>query len=1055
MPITFEQPFWLLAALLGVPMAWIGWRWLGAMSAPRRWSALVLRAVLTGLIACMLAGAAAVRTTDRVAVVAVIDASDSVRQFASRFGQMPDDDKGRRLEWDAAVKRWVETARAARGVDDLVGAVVFDGASMALSTPTASGDFDIAFDQRGTQGTDIAGALRFARALFPAGANRRLVLISDGNQTSGDALAAASELAADGVPVDVVPLAYGVKNEVIVESVDAPPQAASGSTVRVRVVLDSTDGASGTLELMYEGRPLDINGAVPGTGRRVALSAGRSVEVIDVPLPDATVHRFEPVFVPDSPEQDQLATNNRAQAFTVTPGKGRVLIVDGVSGAVPGGAGLTLMDTLIEGGVDTRAVRAEDMPQDLLSLNAYDLIVLENVPADSVDRSAQAALAEYVSKLGGGLVMVGGPDSFGAGGWKGSPIEPLLPVNLDLPEQVMAFPAAVALVIDNSGSMARGLVGSSSSKQRIANEGAALAVLALDKSDALCVIAFNSSPEVVIPTRRNKDAKKNAEIVRGIGSGGGTNIGGALRAAGEQLGKLDKAPVKHIILLTDGRDEQRVDLAAIAGELKSRGITVSTIGVGDDVDEPVMAAVAKAGGGKFYNVRDPSVLPRVFVKEVRVVRKPLIRETPFVPRVTPGAALAEGLGVIPVLEGLVLTQPRTGSKATTAMVTPEGEPLLAYWPSGRGQVAAFTSDAHAGWARNWVNWAGYSQLWTRLVRATARPASETSSELSVQVTGDTLRIRLDAADDNGAPMDLLSVPGTVYLPQGESVEVRLSQTGPGTYETSLRVGETGNYIVALSPSSPGGGERRGARQLAPVIGGASLASGPETRRLRSNVALLERIARTTGGRVLDLANPTAADLFNRQTLKPTVASLPLWRTLLLWTLAVLVLDIGTRRVAWDRLLSREWRLALREHAERAIQSRGERAASTLQALRRRGDGAGAGRPADSGSGVVAQGRSGAAAGVSRTSRPGVPSLGEDEAERLRAERLEHERALRREGLRAQMLRSRSVGGAGVGEASAGQAKDPTKPDSEQAASTNELLKAKRRARERFDESPKE
>lgn len=1033
---------WLWTALLALPMVWLGWRWLRAMSPLRRLTAVVFRAALIGLIACMLAGASALRTTDRVAVVAVIDASESVRTFAGRFGAMPADAQGRPLAWDAAVKRWLDAARAPRGVDDLVGAVVFDGQSVALAAPMA-GEFDLRFDQTGTQGTDIASALRFATALFPAGANRRLVLISDGNQTTGDALAAAAELAGDKIPVDVVPLGYTVRNEVIVESVDAPPQAAAGSTVRVRVVLEATDPAEGTLELLYEGRALDINASDAGTGRPVALTPGRNVEIIEVPLPDATVHRFEPVFVPATQGVDQLPTNNRAQAFTVTPGKGRVLVVDGVSQAAPGGAGLTLLNALQEARIDARATRPEDMPQDLLALNAYDLVVLQNVPAESVERSVQAALAEYVNTLGGGLLMVGGPDSFGAGGWKGTPIEPILPVNLDLPEQVMAIPAAVALVIDNSGSMARGMTGSARSKQQIANEGAALAVLALDKSDALTVIAFNSEPEVIIPPDRNKDPRRNADLVRSIGSGGGTNISGALVAAGQQLALVPRAGVKHVILLTDGRDDSGRNLPPLAADLKARGITVSTIGVGDDVDTQVLAAVARAGGGKFYNVVDPSVLPRVFVKEVRVVRKPLIRETPFVPRVAAGAALAEGLGTIPALEGLVLTQARPSAKATTALVTPEGEPVLATWPSGRGRVAAFTSDAHAAWAARWINWPGYSTFWTRLARATSRPAGESTSELTVQVTGDTLRVRLDATDQQGRPLDMLSVPGTVYLPGGgngaaaaaPSVQIRLTQTGPGTYEATLPAPETGNYIVALSPSS-------GPRQLAPVIGGASVASGPETRRLRSNTALLERIAALTGGRILSLDDASSADLFNRDTLTPTVASLPLWRTLLLWTLAVLVLDIGTRRLAWDRLLNREWRLAMQEQAHKRLSARADQAAATIRSLKRAAD------KGDDRSGGTAPARA-ARPDSSSPSRLN-PSLSQDDAERLRAERIEIEREQRRGQLRAQMLKARSSGPA-AGTAANTPDAPGAGPDSP-AESTNELLKAKRRVRERYDEN---
>lgn len=1020
MPVTFEQPWWLLTALLAAPMGWLGWRWLSAMSAPRRASAVLLRAVLTALIAAMLAGASAVRSSDRVAVVAVIDVSDSVRLFAERFGDMPKDAKGRAKAWEPSVRDWLAKAREGRGPDDLLGAVVFDGSSIALAVPSASGDFEYSFDARGAQGTDIAGALRFARALFPAGANRRLVLVSDGNQTGGDALAAAGELAADRIPVDVVPLSYRVRREVIVESVDAPPIAAEGSTVRLRVVLSATEPTPGALEVLHDGRPLDLNGSESGTSRRVTLPAGRSVEIIDVPLPVGAVHRFQPVFIPDDPATDQLATNNRAETFTVTPSKGRALVVDGVSDGEASGAGSTLVRTLKEAKIDASSVSPRDAPQDLLSLNAYDLVVLQNVPAEAMSRSAQNAMAEYVTKLGGGLVMVGGVDSFGPGGWKGTPVEPILPVSLDLPEQIVAPPAGVALVIDNSGSMARPMPGSVRNKQQLANEGAALAVLALDRSDALTVVAFNSSADVVIPIGRNRDPRKNASLVRGIGSGGGTNIASGLVLAAEQLNTLDRTPVRHMILLTDGRDDGSSGLPDQAKSLKARGITVSTIGVGDDVDADLLAAIANAGGGKFYNVTDPNVLPRIFVKEVRVVRKPLIRETPFVPRVVRGATLADGLGATPALEGLVLTQPRKDPRVTTAMVTPENEPVLAYWRSGRGQVAAFTSDAHNVWARRWLGWPGYAQLWTRLARAIARPANETSSELTVQVTGDTLKVRLDAADEGGVPLDMLAVPGTVYLPDETSIDVRLAQTGPGVYEMSMPVRETGTYIVALAPT-------QGAKVLAPIIGGASAASGPETRRLRSDDALMERIARVTSGRVLDLKKPEEARLFDREGLRPTVASLPLWRTLLVWTLIVLVLDIGTRRLAWDRLLSREWRLAMKQQSASAIRDRADRAARTVASLKRPPSG-GEAPPS-----TVPQ--------PPRVARE--PEAGGNEA--ARREEAQRQQDARRAATRTDALRERAGGATSAG-------KSPTTSEPEAPAeSTSELLKAKRRARQRFDE----
>lgn len=1030
MPITFEQPLWLLVALVALPMAWVGWAWLASMTGARRWSAIVLRTVLIGLIACMLAGASSVRLSDRVAVVAVVDASDSVRRFADAFADLPETIAGERPRWHEAVRRWIVEASASKHPDDLLGVIVFDREASALFTPTTAPDPEPALDRRLGEGTDIASALRLARALFPAGTRRRVVLFSDGNQTAGDAIAAAGELGGDAIPVDVVPLTYRVHNEVMVESVDAPPQAGAGATVPVRVVLRSTDGARGTLELLYEGRAVDLNGPAPGTGRRVDLPAGLSAETLEVALGDTTLHRFEAVFVPDSSSPDALSSNNHAEAFTVTPGRGRVLLVDGVSGATAGGGGLSLAGALTGAGIETLAVAPEQVPQELAALNAFDLVILENVASDTLAHAVQTALGEYVTRLGGGLVMVGGPDSFGAGGWKGTPLEPILPVRLDLPEQVIAPPSAVALVLDNSGSMRYTLSGGSVSKQRIVNEGAALAVLTLDRTDVLCVIAFNSSPDIVIPVGRNTDPNRSADIVRSIGSGGGTRIGPALALAERQLAPVN-SPVKHVILLTDGRDEQNSNIVPIARRLREQKITVSTIGVGDDVDDAMLSAVAKEGGGKFYYVTDPSILPRVFVKEVRVVRKPLIRETPFVPLVGPMASpLAEGLGDLPPLGGLVLTRPRTEPTAITAMSTPEHDPVLAHWVAGRGQVAAFTSDAHA-WAGKWLNWPGYSAFWSRLVRSISRPSATAGGELSVEASGDSIVVRFDSADALGRPINLLAVPGTLFDPDGIATDLRLSQTGPGVYETRLPARRSGSYVVALTPSSHAG-------TLAPVIGGVSVASGVELRRLSSDTAILDRIASTSRGRVLDLRAPQTANLYDRSGLKPTSAALPLWRTLLAWTLVVLVLDIGTRRLAWDRLISREWRSAMRELSSQSVRAAGERAAATVASLR---------RAVEHGAEPSIPDAQPPVDGIERTVQRNERA-DQDEAQRLRQAQALAEAEARRHADRARALRELS--GHGAAKASSDGPSSTENSGGADDATRDSLLQAKRRARERFD-----
>lgn len=751
---------------------------------------------------------------------------------------------------------------------------------------------------------------------------------------------AGGESARGGVPIDVIPLTYEVKHEVVLESLDVPLRVAARSTVTVRVVLHATSRATGVLRLVREGEELDINGDRPGLGRRLRLEPGRRVELIQVELGPGKIHRFEAVFEPDTIKDGESGAgtyagdtdldNNRASALTITPGQGTVLLVDG-TGFDSGGSAKesVLARTLREAGIDVTVTPPEGMPGGLVELQAYDLVMLVNVPAESLPRSVHEHLVTYVRDLGGGLVMVGGPDSFGAGGWIGTSVADILPVLLDLPEKLVMPAAAIVLVLDNSGSMGRSVYGSARSQQQIANEAAALAVTTLDKTDMVGVITFNSTHAVLVPLGENTDPDATAGRIRSIASGGGTRLVPALAEARRQLESVD-AKVKHVIVLSDGQSQDASLLAPMAEAMHGAGISVTTIGVGDSMDEQTLSEMARVGGGVYHAVVNPNVLPRVFLRAVRVVRTPMLRLTPFVPVVLPtGSPLVEGLGkTIPELGGLVLTRAREDPTVTHAMATPTGEPVLAHWNVGLGRVAAFTSDA-SDWAGAWLDWGGYRLMWTRIARVIARPTGASAGELTTELVGDTLRLRLDAADKDGSPMDLLTVPATVYSPSGEHRDVMLDQTGPGVYEAKVPVRESGNHVVIVTP-------RLGGKRLTPVVGGASLATGVEYRRLSSNPALLEQISSETGGRVLDINEPGRADLFARVGTEPSLARTPIWRSLLLWTLLVLLLDIGTRRVAWDRFVSREFGVELRKAAAESVRDRSEQSSRALSLLRRRG-----------------------------------------------------------------------------------------------------------------------
>ncbi len=1003
MEFRLEHPEWLWAGLVVVPAAVVALRFFDGMSRGRVWSAILLRAALIGLLIVVAAGLSTVRRSDKLAVVAVVDVSDSVRRFVRS-------DAGPTLD---AVKSFLARAQKGRGPDDVMGTVVFDGRAAVLASPGRGDVAERSLDLRMQEGTDIGNGLAMGAGVLPPDGAGRILLFTDGNQTSGDAIDSARGLASGGsaaarraVPVDVVPLDYQIATEVIVESVDAPARSTAEAPLTVRVILSSTGDASGTLRLLDNDQPVDANGAEPGTTRRVTLHAGRTVEQIEIQLGPERIHRFRAVFEPDAgpagPVGDTLADNNAGEAFTLTPGRGSVLIVDGEGeGKGPeNGAASTLASTLRRAGIGVTVVAPGAMPADLLALQEYDLVIFQNVPSDAVPRQTQEALVAHVRDLGGGFIMTGGPASFGAGGWRGTPVEAILPVRLDLPARLVKPETAIVFIIDNSGSMGRSVSGSLRTQQEIADEAVALAIRSLDATDLVGVVSFNNDADVVVPLGPNADPGSSSDLVRAIGPGGGTNMMPALEQAHDMLRRVD-AKVKHVIVLSDGRSQNEPALAPMAAAMNTDGIKVSTIAIGDASDLESMERIAESGKGVYYQVYDPNILPRVFLGAVRVVRSPMVREVPFEPVIQPvNSPLTAGLTRPPELGGLTLTQARTEPTVTLAMTTPQGEPVLAHWPVELGQVAAFTSDTQK-WAAKWIDWPGYGQFWTQAARVIARPAMRRGYSGRLEHDAGRLRLTLEAREEDGRPIDALSVPATVYAPDGRTTEIALAQTAPGVYEGGAPAGGTGTYVAVLKPA-------QGDKRLTPLVAGVSVSAGVESRTLRSNRGLVESIAATTGGRVLDLSEKSAAAVFDHRGLIAQESLTPVWRLLLIWTIATFLLDVATRRIAWDRFTSAEFGAGIGERATDAVRGRAGGAARTLEGLRARAE--------------------------METPASRDTALGEDDAAELARAARDRRRAARLAGLRT--------------DPAAPTPEPPSRPDD--TAAPADLASIKKRARERFE-----
>lgn len=991
---SLDDPRWLGLVLIGVVFAVLGWRWLRAVPVMRRVPALGARVLLLLAVALALAGLHADRRTDRVAVVAVVDLSGSVNAFAD-FGR---DASGRAITAQEAAWDLLARASGGRGADDPFGLVVFDGRAVALATPGSDDPLARSPSFTPTDGTDIPGAMRLARAMLPADAEGRLVLITDGRSTRG----AIDDITPD-VPVDVAPVEYRVRQETIVESFDLPARAGANAQIDGRVVIRSTGPARGTLTVLRDGRPVDLSPGDPGDGVRVESGGGRVVVPVRFGLAEGRVHRYEAVFEPDRAETaegtvlfgDTSATNNRAGAFTITRSPGAVLLVDGTGAGDASG----LARTLRAAGREVEVTAAAAFPTDLLTLEGYDLVVLDDVPIDALPRASAERLDAYARSFGGGVLFVGGRTALTAGGWRGSAIEDALPVRLEIPDRVVMPEAAVVFVLDRSGSMSRPVFGSSRSQQEIANTAAAGAIDTLDPGDLVSVISFSNSPTVVVPMGPITDAEAIRSAVLGIGSGGGTNLALALDTARAQLAGVE-SKTKHVIVLSDGNSLEPERLAGLASALRSSGARVSTIAVGDDADVDALRTVAERGDGVFYRVVNPSVLPQVFIRAVRVMREPAVRDTPFDPIVTdPDTPVTSGVGRIPTLGGIVLSTRR--DRAATPVVSPDDDPVVAYWPVELGRTAVVTTDAQ-GWSDAWSGTPGYARFWNNLTAWTARAVDDTPGELRMVGSGDTADLVYEAQTNAGEPIDGLVVTANLYMPDGSVRESPLRQTGPGRYEGTARNLPAGVVVAAARAEA-------GSVRLPPAIAGVSVRAGAEDQHLSSDGPGLARLAERTDGRVLDWSSP--ADLFRRDR-SPRVIRSALWPSLLIASMVLFLLDVGMRRLAWDR-----WVESAR--------------AGTLAAT------------------GATPGSAAAALRAGRSPRAESPAVATDpEAERRRAERDRAQRQI------DQARRSAGArGGAAPPDPASGTVPPPETrgPDGAESDSESGLLAAKRRARKRFED----
>ncbi|HYN69453.1 MAG TPA: glutamine amidotransferase, partial [Candidatus Eisenbacteria bacterium] len=618
----------------------------------------------------------------------------------------------------------------------------------------------------------------------------------------------------------------------------------------------------------------------------VDLKAGANRYTFEVKADQAGFHTFRAVV---EAAQDTFSQNDRADSNVIVKGDPRILVLAGDEEVAA-----ELVAALEAEGQQVDSVVPESLPTDFAGLATYDSIVVVDVPRLRFSDRQLTAFQVYVRDLGRGLVMVGGPSSFGAGGYTKTPLEETLPVDMGVRNRQKEPDVALVVVIDKSGSMDACHCNSFNQgggsqiqgvrKVDIGKEAILRAAAALSARDELGVVAFDESAHWVVQTKPLGTIGDLEEEIAGIQPNGNTNIFSGLSQAVESLEKAT-ATRRHIILLTDGWSSSgRYD--DIIKRMQAAGITLSTVGAGGGAN-PFLEQLATQGGGRFYAAANPSSIPDIFLKETQQVAGEQIVEEPFFPIQTGSSPIIRGLDQgFPQLLGYNGTTAKSASQ--TILVTARDDPLLAQWQYGLGRSVAWTSDSTGRWAKNWLAWPEFGKFFSQLVGWTF-PGEETGGiEASFETLGGQTRLHVESVEPDGSPRDFYETIAVVVGPDLEPRQVALDQVAPGVYETDLGEIDSGAYAVRISQTRPG------AAALGRTVGLVEPIAA-EYRLLGVNRLFLASLRGATGGREITLPEEPW-----RHDLTSTASFTELWPWLLILALLLWPLDIALRRVSIGR-----------------------------------------------------------------------------------------------------------------------------------------------------------
>ena len=802
--MTFDRA-WVLPFLL-LPALFMLWQWRRGGGRTN----LILKALMAAAVILALAEPRLEVAESKVAAAVLVDTSSSVspddlRQASDLVARL---DAARGRHW----MRVIPFARKPRELDSTEHAgkwtLKYTGGDLA-------------------RGTDLEAAIRDAAASLPTQMVPRVLLISDGHENEGSVARAAWMARQLGVPVDTYAMRGHPAPLLRIESIAVPSIAFSGEKFPVTLNLSAPKKTSATVELSAEGKVLG--------SKSLALESGTNQVRVHTSLNVSGA--VEIAGVVKSPEYGEVRFT---QAVTLRRPRVRFVSLD------PAGTEAHLLNALRAAEFDVE--RTTEIAGDL---SEYQIVVLNNQDLEAMPASNKETLERYV-KDGGGLLVIGGERNVYAEGKKvEDALDRALPAKLAPPRSPEG--TCVVLIIDKSSSM-------EGRKMELARLSAIGAIDNLRPVDYVGVLIFDNSFQWAVPIRRAEDRSTIKRLVAGITPDGGTQIAPALAEAYRRIQK-STATYRHVVLLTDGISEEG-DSMVISKEASTTRITISTVGLGQDVNRAYLEKIATNARGRSYFLTDPSGLEQILIKDVLEHTGSTAVEKPIVPVVMKQSAILDGVPIeaTPPLRGYVKFVAKDG--ADTILSVDKKDPLLSVWQLGLGRSAVFASDAKSRWAEKWVGWEGFDRFWVNLFRDLLPHTQAGEATLAFDNATQALTVEYRLAGHVKPPAKTPDI--FVLGPSGFRKPVPIQKVAEGSWRGTVPIGGTqGLFRVRPLEDS----------RLFPETG--LYRDEQELQQYGTNESLLRRVASYTGGRF----SPTPNQVFDAGG-RSIPSSMSLWPGLL-------------------------------------------------------------------------------------------------------------------------------------------------------------------------------